>query len=135
MASSSLTQTYKNYIQAINDRDWQLLRSLIHPQVIWNSKTYTAKEYIGLITRASDPAPDLKFHIDMLVADEAEQRIAARLLIRGTPVKEFLGYKPNGKAVDIVEHVFYEFKEGKIWEVKTVIDMDGVERQLGSSSG
>ncbi|EPS42406.1 hypothetical protein H072_3610 [Dactylellina haptotyla CBS 200.50] len=103
---------------------------MVHPEVIWNSYTYSAESYIGLITRASDPAPDLKFHIDLLLADESEQRVAARLLIRGTPIKDFLGLKPTGKSVEIVEHVFYKFEDGKIREVKTVIDMDGLRGQM-----
>ncbi|KAK6536414.1 hypothetical protein TWF281_000652 [Arthrobotrys megalospora] len=126
----SLTQIYKTYIQAINDRDWSLVTNLVHPTVTWNQKAYPAQEYITLMTRATDPAPDLKFNIDILLADEEEQIVSVRLLIRGTPEREFLGLKPNGKSVEIVEHVFYKFAEGKIKEVKTVIDMDGLRNQM-----
>ncbi|TGJ71185.1 hypothetical protein EYR41_003170 [Orbilia oligospora] len=129
---SSLKESYKTYIQAINDRNWALVISLVHPTVIWNQKPYPAEKYVTLMTRATDPAPDLKFHIDILVADDAgdEQMVSARLLIKGTPEKEFLGFRPTGKSVEFVEHVFYRFVEGKIKEVKTVIDIEGLRDQM-----
>ncbi|KAF3127806.1 hypothetical protein TWF703_009854 [Orbilia oligospora] len=129
---SSLKESYKTYIQAINDRNWALVISLVHPTVIWNQKPYPAEKYVTLMTRAIDPAPDLKFHIDILVADDAgdEQMVSARLLIKGTPEKEFLGFRPTGKSVEFVEHVFYRFVEGKIKEVKTVIDIEGLRDQM-----
>ncbi|KAF3184704.1 hypothetical protein TWF225_005981 [Orbilia oligospora] len=129
---SSLKESYKTYIQAINDRNWALVISLVHPTVIWNQKPYPAEKYVTLMTRATDPAPDLKFHIDILVADDAgdEQMVSARLLIKGTPEKEFLGFRPTGKSVEFVEHAFYRFVEGKIKEVKTVIDIEGLRDQM-----
>ncbi|KAK6516700.1 hypothetical protein TWF506_006593 [Arthrobotrys conoides] len=131
---SSLKQIYKTYIQAINDRNWALVISLVHPTVTWNQKPYPAEEYITLMTRATDPAPDLKFHIDILLAEDTdtagEQIVSARLLIRGTPEKEFLGFRPTGKSVEVVEHVFYRFVEGRIKEVTTVIDMEGLREQM-----
>ncbi|KAF3942104.1 hypothetical protein ABW19_dt0204992 [Dactylella cylindrospora] len=126
----TLSQTYKTYIQAINDRDWQSVTTMIRPEVTWNGNTYSAEAYIGLITRGTIPMPDTVFHIDVLVADEVEQRVAARLLITGTPVEEFLGFTPNGKRVELVEHAFYEFYEGRIKEVKTLLDMDGLKKQM-----
>ncbi|KAF3910927.1 hypothetical protein ABW20_dc0109471 [Dactylellina cionopaga] len=133
--ASSISQIYKNYIQAINDRDWQLLTTIIHSEVTWNHNLYPAEDYIGLITRSTIPAPDLRFNIDVLVADENEQRVAVRLLIRGTPKDEFLGFQPNGKAVEIVEHAFYKFEEGKVREVRTIIDMDGLRQQMDKRLG
>ncbi|RVD80759.1 uncharacterized protein DFL_008651 [Arthrobotrys flagrans] len=129
---SSLKQIYKTYIEAINDRNWALVTSLVHPTVIWNQKPCPAEEYITLITRATDPAPDLKFHIDLLIAEDAEDErmVSARLLIRGTPEREFLGLRPTGKSVEVVEHVFYKFVEGRIKEVKSVIDMEGLRSQM-----
>ncbi|KAJ6261828.1 hypothetical protein Dda_2627 [Drechslerella dactyloides] len=130
--AAPLAETYGSYIQAINDRDWGLLETMLQPQVTWNYTSYTAEEYIGLITRATIPAPDTKFHIDWLLVDEADQRVAARLLIKGTPRDEFLGIKPNGSgaSVEIVEHAFYTFVEGRVAEVRTVIDMEGLREQM-----
>ncbi|KAK6509423.1 hypothetical protein TWF481_004168 [Arthrobotrys musiformis] len=136
---SPLKEIYKTYIQAINDRNWALVTSFLHPTVIWNQKPYVADEYIALITRATDPAPDLKFHIDILLADDDEskegQMVSARLLIRGTPEKEFLGFKPTGRNVEVVEHAFYRFVGGRIVEVRTVIDMEGVRDQMVETPG
>ncbi|EWC48251.1 hypothetical protein DRE_02355 [Drechslerella stenobrocha 248] len=127
-----LPQLYENYIQAINQRDWGVFETMVQPNVSWNEETYTADEYISLITRTTIPAPDLQFHIDWLVADEPGQRVAARLLIRGTPREEFLGIPPNGKLkpVEVVEHAFYRFEGGKVAEVQTLIDMEGLREQM-----
>ncbi|KAK6349994.1 hypothetical protein TWF696_006246 [Orbilia brochopaga] len=132
MAAPPLSEIYAGYIQAINERDWGVLETMLQPQVTWNHTPYTAEEYIGLITRATIPAPDIKFHVDWLLVDEAAQRVAARLLIRGTPRDEFLGIKPKGTGgeVEIVEHAFYAFVEGRVAEVRTVIDMDGLREQM-----
>ncbi|KAK6357131.1 hypothetical protein TWF718_001457 [Orbilia javanica] len=130
MTTLGLKQLYRAYIEAINDRNWALVTTLIHPIVIWNQRSYPAAEYITLMTRTTDPTPDLKFHIDILLSDDEGQMIAARLLIRGTPKREFLGFTPIGKSVEVVEHVFYRFAEGRIKEVKTVIDMEGLRDQM-----
>ncbi|KAF3908430.1 hypothetical protein ABW21_db0201749 [Orbilia brochopaga] len=129
-AAPPLSVIYAGYIHAINERDWGILETMLQPQVIWNNTSYTTEEYLTLITRATIPAPDIKFNIDWLVVDDAAQRVAVRLLIRGTPRHEFLGLKPTGRTVEIVEHAFYAFVDGKIAEVRTVIDMDGLREQM-----
>ncbi|WP_245280042.1 ester cyclase [Hyphomicrobium sp. 99] len=41
-----------------------------------------------------------------------------------------LGLKPNGKKISFSEHVFYKLRDGRISEVRSLIDRDAVARQL-----
>lgn len=129
-----LVGVYNSYVSAINSRHWDVVRSFIHPVVVWNGKPYPAEEYIRLITRGTDPVPDTVFHIDMLVVDDDKQTVAARLMIRGTPIDEFLGLKPNGKEIELLEHAFYVFEDGRVKEVKTILDIEGLSAQMQPSS-
>jgi predicted ester cyclase len=42
----------------------------------------------------------------------------------------FLGLQVGGKTVSFSENVFYEFRDGKIREVWSVIDKAAIESQL-----
>jgi predicted ester cyclase len=56
--------------------------------------------------------------------------VACRLWFECTPVGEFLGLEPTGVRVAFAEHVFYEFEDGRIRRVRSLIDRSAVERQL-----
>lgn len=43
----------------------------------------------------------------------------------------FLGLAVNGKRVSFTENVFYQFRDGKIAQVWSVIDKAAIEAQLG----
>ncbi|WP_299715061.1 ester cyclase, partial [Caballeronia sp.] len=47
-----------------------------------------------------------------------------------TPNGNFLGLPVNGKKVSFTENVFYQFREGKIGQVWSVIDKAAIEAQL-----
>ncbi|SFH91532.1 SnoaL-like polyketide cyclase [Bradyrhizobium sp. cf659] len=57
-------------------------------------------------------------------------RIACRLTFDCAPVGNFLGLDVNGKRVSFCENVFYEFADGKIRQVWSVIDKTAIEAQL-----
>jgi len=72
--------------------------------------------------------PDLLFDIQLLI--EEPPRVACRLRFECTPVGEFMGLRIDGKRVVFCENVFYEFREGKIAKVWSVIDKAAIEAQL-----
>jgi predicted ester cyclase len=47
------------------------------------------------------------------------------------PKGMFLGLAVNGKRVSFTENVFYQFRDGKIAQVWSVIDKAAIEAQLG----
>jgi Predicted ester cyclase len=72
--------------------------------------------------------PDLSFQIQLLIAEPP--RIASRLAFDCTPKGKFLGLDVRGKRVSFTENVFYDFREGKIAEVWSVIDKAAIEAQI-----
>jgi predicted ester cyclase len=72
--------------------------------------------------------PDLSFTIQMLIADPPH--LASRLGFICAPRGMFLGLQVGGKTVSFSENVFYEFRDGKIREVWSVIDKAAIESQL-----
>jgi predicted ester cyclase len=72
--------------------------------------------------------PDLHFNIHLLISDSS--RVASRLGFICTPKGNFLGLPVNGKKVSFTENVFYQFREGKIEQVWSVIDKAAIEAQL-----
>jgi len=72
--------------------------------------------------------PDLVFDIRILVA--TPPRLAARLWFDVAPKAHFLGLPVNGRRVCFAENVFYEFHEGLIREVWSVVDKAAIESQL-----
>ena len=72
--------------------------------------------------------PDLHFNIELLVCDPPH--IAARLKFDCTPAGKFLGLDVNGRRVSFCENVFYQFRDGKIWQVWSIIDKPAIEAQL-----
>ncbi len=47
-----------------------------------------------------------------------------------TPKGNFLDLKVDGKKISFAENVFYQFKEGKIEMVWSVVDKVAIEKQL-----
>jgi len=72
--------------------------------------------------------PDLLFHLELLITDAPN--VACRLAFDCTPQAEFLGLRINGRRVSFKENVFYEFRDGKIANVWSVIDKAALEKQL-----
>jgi len=76
--------------------------------------------------------PDLHFNIELLVAEPPY--VASRLQFNCSPKARFLELDVNGRKVSFAENVFYAFKEGRIFEVHSVIDKAAIEAQLSTRS-
>jgi predicted ester cyclase len=72
--------------------------------------------------------PDLHFHIQLLMSDPPH--VASRLAFDCSPKGRFLGLDVNGKRVSFHENVFYEFRQGRIVQVWSIIDKAAIEVQL-----
>lgn len=73
--------------------------------------------------------PDLHITIDDLVAEG--DRVAARVMLRGTHRGEFLGYAPTGKPVAYCAIDISRFVDGKLVEHWGVPDYLSLMQQLG----
>lgn len=128
MARSDLAEIYRDYIACLNRQDWPVLGQFVHDDVVHNAKPLGLSGYRAMLEKDFREIPDLRFEIEMLISEPP--RIAARLKFDCTPVGTFLGLTINGRCVSFCENVFYEFHDGKIWRVWSVIDKAAIEAQL-----
>lgn len=123
-----LAETYRDYISTFMADPAAAATGLprfLHQPVTHNARALTITAYHGLVQDVRAAVPDLACEIVDLVADEERQVVAARLEFVGTPVREFAGAQPDGRAVRIGEIVFYWFDKGRIREVVSLLDFKG----------
>ena len=72
--------------------------------------------------------PDLYFDVRLLICEPPH--VASRLSFNCTPQGMLFGLHVNGKKVLFTENVFYEFRDGRIEVVWSVIDKAAIEAQL-----
>lgn len=128
MTPDDLADAYRAYIACLNRQDWSALGQFVHDDVTHNARPLGLLGYRAMLDRDFRDIPDLRFSIELLVAEPP--RIAARLKFDCTPVGTFLGLAVNGRRLSFCENVFYEFRDGEIWRVWSVIDKTAIEAQL-----
>lgn len=119
---------YRKYIDCLNNGDLEQLSDFIPDKLTYNGKETTLQEYKESRLMERKAIPDLFYQIELLVTDE--HTIACRLNFNCTPVKEFMGIKPNGNKAIFSENVFYRLIEGKIHTVLSLIDIDAIRKQI-----
>ena len=119
---------YRDYIACLNRQDWPNLHRFIQDEVRHNGRPFGLSGYRAMLERDFAAIPDLHFNIALLVSDPTT--VAARLHFDCTPTGNFLGLAVNGKRVTFDENVFYEFQDGKIAQVWSIIDKSGIVAQL-----
>ncbi|RON47731.1 ester cyclase [Pseudomonas frederiksbergensis] len=128
MNKQTLSDTYSAYIDCLNRQDWANLGQSVDENVHYNGERIGLSGYRAMLERDFRQIPDLRFVIDRLIADPPH--IAARLCFDCTPVGELFDLPVNGRRVVFSENVFYEFKDGKVCDVWSVIDKAAVAAQL-----
>jgi len=128
VTGDDLANLYRAYIACLNRQDWAALGQFVHDDVAHNARPLGLAGYRAMLERDFREIPDLQFNIELLIS--APPSIAARLKFDCTPVGTFLGLAVNGRRVSFCENVFYEFREGRIRQVWSVIDKAAIEAQL-----
>jgi predicted ester cyclase len=126
--SRELEEIYRNYIGALNDRRLDDLDQFVHDRLVYNGEEWTRERYAALLADDVRDIPDLHYDIQLLVV--GPDQVACRIWFDCTPRQEFLGIEVNGRRVSFAEHVFYRFRANRIEEVWSVIDTEGIRRQL-----
>ncbi|WP_075290293.1 ester cyclase [Pararhizobium arenae] len=132
MTKDELCALYRGYIDCLNRQDWPSLGQFVHKDASHNGRSIGLSGYRAMLEKDFDDIPDLYFSIDMLAADPPV--IASRLGFHCTPRATFLGLPVNGGKVSFAENVFYSFRDGKIWQVLSIIDKAAIEGQLSGMS-
>jgi predicted ester cyclase len=128
MATSDLPSIYRAYITCLNRQDWPNLGQFVDDDVSRNGQRLGLPGYREMLERDFRDIPDLRFNIELLVADPPH--VASRLAFDCSPRGRFLGLDVNGRRVSFAENVFYAFRAGKIVQVWSVIDKAAIKGQL-----
>ncbi len=128
MTDAELAATYRDYIACLNAQDWPRLGQFVAHDAVHNGRAFGLAGYRAMLENDFREIPDLQFDVELVTCDPPN--VAARLAFDCTPVGEFLGLPVNGKRIRFTENVFYEFRDGRIAQVWSVIDKAAIEAQL-----
>ena len=128
MTKAGLADLYRDYIACLNRQDWPALGRFVDDRVQHNGRPFGLAGYRRMLETDFEEIPDLHFNIQLLVSDPPF--VASRLAFDCSPKGKFLGLDVDGKKVSFTENVFYEFRDGKIVSVWSVIDKAAIEAQL-----
>lgn len=132
MSEPEILSLYRRYIDCLNHQDWVNLGRFVDEEAHYNGQRIGLAGYQRMLENDFRAIPDLHFGIDMLLADPPH--VAARLRFDCTPVGELFGAAVNGQRVQFTENVFYEFSNGRIRNVYSVIDKAAVRDQVTAAS-
>ena len=128
MMKPDLSSIYREYIACLNTQDWPRLEQFGGKGVFYNGQRVGLQKYREMLEGDFEAIQDLSFDIELLICEPPY--VASRLRFDCRPKGDFFGLPVNGKRVCFTENVFYEFREGKIENVWSVIDKAAIEAQL-----
>jgi len=130
VAEVTLADRYGAYIACLNSGELSRLGDFVADDVAYNGERVGLVGYRQMIAGDYEAIPDLRFDVQLLVADRST--VAARLAFDCHPAGRFLGLDIDGRHVRFCENVMYEYVDGKIQRVWSVIDKAGIESWLAS---
>ena len=128
MQNNDLLAIYHRYLDCLNRQDWDYLGKYVADNVSYNGKFIGFAGYLNARQNEFRAIPDLHFNVQLVMANES--MVACRLNFNITPSHDFLGLPVHGKLISFSENVFYEFDNGKISKVWSVVDKAAIEVQL-----
>ncbi|WP_066955574.1 ester cyclase [Streptomyces lushanensis] len=128
MSESELRAFYERYIQALNAHEFDGMDEFINDRTTLNGEPATREDLLSVQKRDVDAVPDLHWELRELLFDG--DRLAARLINTGTPVKEWLGVAPTGASFEIVEYAVYQVRDGRFVHMTALHDAGEMRRQL-----
>jgi predicted ester cyclase len=129
MTVETLTAVYHRYLECLNERRWDDLGEFVADDVTHNDRPLGLSGYRAMLEDDVRTIPDLRFVPDRVVAEG--DAVACRLVFRCVPERPFLGFEPTGSPIAFAEHAFYTFRERRIVEVSSLLDIRAVAAQLG----
>ena len=91
------------------------LPKYVRPDVIHNGKAIGLDGYVDAISQVLEDFPEGADQIPTVLVDEEHQMVGARVLLRPSKEAAARGVPP------MMEHVFYQFLDGKIKQVWSMI--------------
>ena len=106
---------YESYLACCNEHRFDQLGEFVSEQVNGSGPTDGLMAYIDGCKDVTTGFPDYHWELQDLVV--GQDKIAARLIGRGTHTGPFGGLAPTGRKISTQELVIYRFAEGKIAQV------------------
>jgi predicted ester cyclase len=128
MTEPNLSALYREYIACLNAQDWAELGRFVCDDARHNGRAFGLAGYRAMLEGDFDAIPDLHFRIELLVVEAPH--VAARLRFDCTPKAMLFGLPVNGRRVSFCENVIYEFRDGRIAQVWSIIDKAAIEAQI-----
>lgn len=119
MSSATNKTMIERVNTALNARDWDTLRELMHPEFVDGLKTsWTLAAF-----------PDIQTTIEDIIVED--DKVVTRWTNRGTHTATYMGIAPTGRQVSYTGISIDRFENGKIVESWRNSDILGVLRQIG----
>jgi predicted ester cyclase len=128
MSDSDLRGFYLRYIEELNAHRFDQMDEFIDERTTLNGEPATRDDLIAVQKADVDAVPDLHWELKELLFDG--DRLAARLVNTGTPVKEWLGVAPSGASFEITEYAIYQVRDGRFVHMTALHDAGELRRQL-----
>ncbi|ADI12924.1 hypothetical protein SBI_09806 [Streptomyces bingchenggensis BCW-1] len=128
MSDGDLRAFYLRYIEELNAHKFDGMGKFINDRTTLNGEPATRDDLIAVQKQDVDAVPDLHWELKELLFDS--DRLAARLINTGTPVKEWLGVAPTGASFEIVEYAIYQLRDGRFVHMTALRDAGELHRQL-----
>ncbi|MGC4784810.1 ester cyclase [Micromonospora zamorensis] len=128
MTDSDSRDWYLRYIAALNAHELDRMDEFIADEVMLNGEPGTRDDVLADMRSIVNAVPDMHWEVQELLFDR--DRIAARVVNTGTPMKEWLGVAPTGKSFEIVEYAIYKVNDGRFVQMTNLHDSADVSRQL-----
>ncbi|KAF9068908.1 putative ester cyclase [Rhodocollybia butyracea] len=130
MDSATLEAHYRRYIGYLNNRQTHNLEEFVHDELTYNGKPLTRADYQNYIADDIARIPDLYFDLHHVIV--SDNHVASRISFDCTPAKVFRGHESNGRKISFTEHVFYQFEDGKIRKVWSLLDDPAIAAQMAA---
>ena len=128
MTRDEILSAYHGYIACLNARAWDDLHRFVGEGAIHNGAVIGLSGYRAMLEADVRAIPDLSFTILQTACDPP--LIAVELGFDCHPRGMLFGMAVNGRRLRFRENVFYRFDEGRIVEVRSVIDKDAIRAQI-----
>src|SRR5215472_17007775 len=122
------------FAQALNEKRVELFDEFIHPEYN-NHNAYVEPGPAGVkafFRNYLEAFPDTKVVMDDVI--EEGDRISARFTYNGTFSKAFMGYRPNGAAVQMRSIDIWRVEDGKFVEHWDELNLLEVFQQIGAAT-
>lgn len=122
MENNDLGSVYAAYLAVLNpqsssteERDLSELHRFVDEKVVHNGQQLGISGYRHLIERSVEQYPSLRYNATTIVVDSERQSLAAILHM------PYIDKTEHGSEKVLVEHVFYQFRNGRIQEVRSMV--------------